>query len=69
MDLEWLAPGKYNCSMVIYSVNKYGTQQVHDRIEIACTFEKVLDTDEINRMTWNSTWWGHMMLPEIKILK
>lgn len=69
LDLDWLAPGKYNCSMVIYSVNEYGTQRVHDRIEIACTFEKVLDTDEINRMAWNSTWWGHMMFPEVEILK
>ena len=69
MDLDWLAPGKYNCSMVIYSVNEYGTQRVHDRIEIACTFEKVLDTDEINRMAWNSTWWGHMMFPEVEILE
>lgn len=69
MDLDWLAPGKYNCSMVIYSVNEYGTQRVHDRIEIACTFEKVLDTDNINRMAWNSTWWGHMMFPEIEILE
>lgn len=68
MDLGWLAPGKYNCSMVIYSVNEYGTERVHDRIEIACTFEKILETDQINRMAWNSTWWGHMMLPEVEIL-
>lgn len=69
MEPGCLAPGKYNCSMVIYSVNEYGTERVHDRIEIACTFEKVLDTDEINRMTWNSTWWGHMMFPEMDILE
>ena len=69
MDVGWLAPGKYNCSMVIYSVNEYGTERVHDRIEIACTFEKVLETDEINRMSWNATWWGHMMLPEVEVMK
>ena len=68
MNLEWLAPGKYNCSMVIYSVNEYGTERVHDRIEIACTFEKILNTDAVNHMSWNSSWWGHMMMPEIDVL-
>ena len=67
MNVDWLAPGKYNCSMVLYSVNEYGSQQVHDRIEVSCTFEKVLDTDETNRMAWNSTWWGYMMMPELEI--
>lgn len=68
MDVEWLAPGKYNCSVVIYSVNEYGTERVHDRIEIACTFEKILESDEINHMTWNSSVWGHMMFPKLEIL-
>ena len=69
LETGWLAPGKYNCSMVIYSVNEFGTQRVHDRIEIACTFAKVLDTDQANRMEWNSAWWGHMILPEMEILE
>ncbi len=68
LDLEWLAPGKYNCSVVIYSVNEYGTERVHDRVETACTFEKELDFDSINHMQWNATWWGHLMLPELKVL-
>lgn len=68
MDISSLAPGKYSCSMVMYSVNEYGTECVHDRVEAACTFEKELDADEINRMAWNVTWWGRMMFPEIDIL-
>ena len=69
MNVEWLAPGRYSCSVVIYSVNDYGTEQVHDRVEVACSFEKILDLDKTNHMPWNSSWWGHMMIPELEILQ
>ena len=69
MNVEWLAPGRYSCSVVIYSVNDYGTEQVHDRVEVACSFEKILDLDKTNHMPWNSNWWGHMMIPELEILQ
>lgn len=68
MATDWLAPGKYNCHFVIYSVNEFGTERVHDRVDTACTFEKTLSADEINHMSWNSTWWGHMMIPELEII-
>ena len=67
IPLDWVAPGKYNVNIVIYSVNEFGTECVHDRIENACTFEKILNTDDINHMQWNHTWWGHMMIPELEI--
>lgn len=67
IPLDWVAPGKYNVNIVIYSVNEFGTECVHDRIENACTFEKVLNADDINHMQWNHTWWGHMMIPELGI--
>jgi hypothetical protein len=65
--VDHLAPGKYNCIIVAYSVNEFGAERVHDRVEKPCVFEKVLYSDEINRMEWNATWWGHMMLPEVTI--
>lgn len=68
MDLDALAPGKYNCNMVIYSVNEYGTERVHDRLMDTCVFEKILNTDDINHMTWNASWWGHMMIPEVDVI-
>lgn len=68
LAVDHLAPGKYNCIIVSYSVNEYGAERVHDRVEKPCVFEKVLYSDEINRMEWNATWWGHMMLPEVTII-
>ena len=68
LAVDHLAPGKYNCIIVAYSVNEFGAERVHDRVEKPCVFEKVLYSDEINRMEWNATWWGHMMLPEVTII-
>lgn len=68
MNLNSLAPGKYNCNMVIYSVNEYGTERVHDRMMDICVFEKVFSAAEINNMSWNVNWWGHMMLPQLEVI-
>ena len=64
---DGLSPGKYNCFAVIYSVNDFGSNRVHDRVENACGFEKVLKNHETNNMLWNHTTWGYAMLPEISI--
>ena len=66
--LDAMAPGKYYCNMVIYSVNEYGTENVHDRILDICAFEKTLNVDDINNMNWNANWWGYLMLPEARII-
>lgn len=68
IPLEWLAPGKYSCFIVAYSVNQFGTDQVHDRVSDACVFEKRLQENSINNMTWNHSAWGYMLMPEIEIL-
>lgn len=67
LDIGWLAPGNYCCALVLYSVNEFGTYQVHDRVDSICRFEKVLSTDGNNRMEWAPSMWGHMMLPKIEI--
>ena len=68
-NIDWLAPGKYIISLVIYSVNDFGTEIVHDRVPKACIFEKSLyEDDTINNMTWNASWWGRVAIPEPKII-
>ena len=67
-NADWLAPGKYSCFVVAYSVNEFGTDQVHDRIVDACIFQKVFGTDEANQLAWNHSAWGYIMMPEIDIL-
>ena len=69
IDLNWLAPGSYIISLVLYSVNDFGTEKVHDRVTKACVFEKTLNDGTINNMSWNTTWWGHVMIPEPEIVE
>ena len=69
LPIEWIAPGKYSCFIVVYSVNEFGTDQVHDRIENACAFEISTVSDTINNMSWNHNAWGYMKIPELKVLK
>ena len=67
-NADWLAPGKYSCFVVAYSVNEFGTDQVHDRVIDACMFQKIFGADEINQLSWNHSAWGYIMMPEIDIL-
>lgn len=66
LRLDWLAPGKYIIKLTAYSVNDYGMNQMHDVVEDAFAFEKVQDMEENNRMSWNHSWWGYMMFPELE---
>ena len=67
LNIDWLAPGKYIVKLSAYSVNKYGMNQLHDVVDDCFAFEKMQKGDTNNRMTWNHSWWGHMMFPEIEI--
>lgn len=64
---DWLAPGKYYVKIVVYSVNEYGSNLLHDVVDEAFAFEKIQDIEDNNRMTWNHNWWGYMMFPEIEV--
>ena len=65
--IDWLAPGKYNIILVVTSINEFGTEQVHDRTESVCTFEKVIEAEENNRMAWVRSAWGTIRIPNLKI--
>ena len=67
LNLEWLAPGKYVVKLTAYSVNEYGTNQMHDVVEEAFAFEKVQSLNDNNRMVWNHHWWGYMLFPELEV--
>ena len=67
LKLDWLAPGKYIIKLTAYSVNEFGTNQMHDVVENAFAFEKLQDDNSNNKMEWNHTWWGFMMFPELEV--
>ena len=68
LNHAWLAPGKYIVKLTAYSVNEYGTNQMHDIVEDAFAFEKEQVTGENNNMEWNHSWWGYMKFPDLTIL-
>ncbi len=53
--------------LVAYSINEYGSDQLHDVINDAFIFEKDLLSDENNKMEWHTSWWGYVMFPEIEV--
>ena len=65
---DWLAPGKYIVKLTAYSVNEFGTNLMHDVVEDSFAFELRQDEGVNNNMTWNHTWWGFMMFPELEIV-
>ena len=69
VPLDWMAPGKYFVDLTAYSVNQYGNNQLHDVINVAFSFEKIVNTNANNKMDWHSNWWGFLMFPEIKGMK
>ena len=69
LPIEWLAPGKYSCFIVVYSVNEFGTDQVHDRVEDACAFEIRAEGDTDIGLNWNHNAWGYIRIPVLKVLE
>jgi lipopolysaccharide transport system ATP-binding protein len=67
LPMEWLAPGKYFVDLVAYSVNEYGHNQLHDVVESAFAFEKLISAEDNNSMVWQHSWWGYVMFPEVQV--
>ena len=65
--LDWLAPGKYVVKLTAYSVNEFGMNQMHDIVEDCFAFEKTQTLNDNNRMSWNHSWWGYIMFPELEV--
>lgn len=64
---SWLAPGKYFVDLAAYSVDQYGHNQLHDVVDEAFTFEKIIQVDKNNKMEWHANWWGFVMFPEVEV--
>ena len=57
IPIDWLAPGKYDIRCVLVSLNEFGTEQVHDRTESFCLFEKEINMELIHQMAWVRNAW------------
>ena len=68
-DLSLLAPGEYNGRIVLYEVDKYGNEVVHDVVGDAFTFRKeYYNPDNATKMVWKPVVWGNISFPDVIIL-
>lgn len=69
-NLSLLAPGEYNGRIVLYEVDRYGNEVVHDVVGDAFTFRKEYhNPDNATKMVWKPTVWGNVNFPDAKIHK
>lgn len=65
-DISCLAPGKYIMRLAMISVNEFGTFINHDIVD-AFSFEVYAEEGEMNNITWEHRYWGHISFDEIKV--
>ena len=64
-DLSFLEPGEYNGRIVLYEVDKYGNEVVHDVVGDAFTFRKeYYNPDNVTKMVWKPAVWGNINFPD-----
>ncbi len=68
--LPQLAEGEYNGRVVLYEVNEYGAEIVHDVVNAAFAFQKAFQTS-VNDTSkrWNQQYWGSVVFPNIQVLE
>jgi hypothetical protein len=66
-DLSALAPGEYSGRIVFYEVNDYGGESIHDVVDQAFAFQKVVK-ESLNGtvVTWKERVWGNVYFPAAK---
>lgn len=67
-DLSALAPGQYFGRIVIYEVNQYGGETIHDVVNNSFSFFKEIRNNVSDTTTiWKQQYWGDINFPEIII--
>ena len=68
LDTSHLTPGVYALSFVLYETGAMGIDQNIDVLRDVYSFS-ILGNSEFNHgMTWNSQWWGHFTVGDLKLL-
>lgn len=66
LDTQYIVPGKYTLSLILYEVNQFGTFRNCDGVKDAYCFEIKAGEDFAHKMEWSHRYWGHVALGEIK---
>ena len=69
IDVSQLVPARYFLTPSLYFSNEYGTHIFYDHIHQAVAFEVETALGFNENMEWNTRYWGHVRLPEIKDLR
>ena len=69
MNLSAIAPGLYTGRLVLYEVNSYGGEAIHDVVDPGISFRKEL-RDYVNDTTtvWKTRVWGNICLPDTEVI-
>ena len=70
LELPQLAQGQYYGRIVLYEVNEYGSEIVHDVVNAAFTIRKEFKTN-VNDTSkrWGHQYWGSIVFPTIEVLE
>lgn len=70
LPLPQLAEGEYSGRIVLYEVNEYGSEIVHDVVNAAFTIRKAFRSS-VNDTSkrWGQQYWGSIVFPSIEIVK
>ncbi len=68
IDISMLAPGQYYLRMALYDVNEFGSTVNVDVVDKAVGFE-IEEGNADNKLAWDTKWWGHIRMPQIKVSK
>ena len=67
LKLPALAQGEYTCRIVLYEVNDFGGELIHDVVDSAFMFEKQFQSVENETAArWNAQVWGNIVFPTIE---
>ena len=70
LRLPQLAQGEYYGRVVLYEVNEYGSEIVHDVVNEAFTIRKEYRASVNNTSKrWNQQYWGSIVFPNIELLE
>ena len=68
-DFSYLSQGQYSIRAVLYEVDTFGNEQIHDVVEPAFSFQKSAH-NQFNDTSkrWNQSVWGNVVIPTIQII-
>ncbi len=68
LDTSHLTPGVYALSFVLYETGTMGMDENVDVLRDVYSFSILASPDFNHGMTWNSQWWGHFTVGDLKVL-